>query len=415
MTCFSPTSNSSPGTHFLFNRDTDNSLWAHRYALVARAWRKPAQSLLFHEVTLRDDLAYKSLLSLFKTRKSEHVQWLARCVRVLNFWITRTEQSSPGTWECRLPVAMNWFPLLYELRLGVDVMQRLSESTMTSLNSTPPIRALQIAMRSDERGVMATQSVLPFQVLTVEAWNLKFVVMRGDSFNLAGHVAFPPVRHELVEFRWTVPTPVTDTLTAELITYVTANSLKTLQVLHIPTGSHPVVAKVAPTLRSLKVNSGVGIPKRLNHLKELIIADHSFHYLDAWLYSTLPLNITHLGILSNTYASKNQLEAFKHNFPTRLEVFSLYYSAQGSGDTLKSGMETYMLSSGVRVRIFKGRELAQVGMRSDLVQSSVYPRGVSVGNMRAMGRLGSSEVQHHPTLAPNLLSGLKIPFVSKSA
>jgi hypothetical protein len=306
---------------------------------------------------------------------------------------------------------MNWFPLLYELRLGVDVVRQLSESTMTLLNSTPPIRALQIAMRSDERGVRATQSVLPFQILTVKAWNLGFLVMRGDVFNLAGHIAFPPVRHELVEFRWTVPTAVTDTLVEKLITYVTANSAKTLQVLHIPTGSHPVVAKVAPTLRSLKVTSSIGIPKRLNYLKELIIADPSFQYLDTWFYNTLPPNITHLGILSDIYAGKGQLEALKHNFPTRLEVFSLYYP------TYAPGMETYMLSSGVRVRIFEGRELAQVGMRSDLVKSSVYPRGVSVGNMRVMGRLGSSEIQDHraPTIPPNVLSRLKIPFVLKPA
>lgn len=385
---------------------------------MARAWRKPAQQLLFHEVTLRDDPAYKSLLSLFKDQKSEHVQWLANCVRVLNFWIKRTQQGRPGTWECRLPVAMNWFPLLYELRLGVDVAQRLSESTMALLNSTPPIRALQIAMRSDERGVKATQSVLPFQILTVKAWVLGFLVMRGDVFNLAGHVAFPPVRHELIEFRWTVPTTVTDTLAEELITYVTANSLKTLQVLHIPTGSHPVVAKVAPTLRSLKVSSSIGIPKILDNLKELIIADSFFHYLDTWFYSTLPPNITHLGILSNSYASKGQLEAFNHNLPTKLEIFSLYHPAPTSIYTpLQTGIETYTLSSGVRVCIFKGKELAHVGMRSDLVKSSVYPRGVSVGNMRAMGRLASGEVQHYPApaIAPNVLSRLKIPFVSKPA
>jgi hypothetical protein len=154
----------------------------------------------------------------------------------------------------------------------------------------------------------------------------------------------------------------------------------------------------------------------LNRLKELIIAEPAFNYLDTWHYSTLPPNVTHIGFLSNIYASKGQLEALKHNLPTKLETFSLYYEAPTTRYTLSnSSMENYTLSNGVRVRVFNGKELAQVGMRSDLVKSSVFPRGVSVDNMRVMGRLGSSEARKHPgsTTAPSVLNRLKIPFVSK--
>ncbi|KIM32267.1 hypothetical protein M408DRAFT_20584, partial [Serendipita vermifera MAFF 305830] len=131
------------------------------YALVARAWREPAQGLIFHEVFVQTDAAYKALSSIFKGKQSEHIKKLASCVRVLNFWIPKT---SAAKWESRLAPTLNLFPSLYELRLCVDVHKRLDSTTMSALDNTPPIRALQIAMGSDKTKKVA-QSVLPFQIL----------------------------------------------------------------------------------------------------------------------------------------------------------------------------------------------------------------------------------------------------------
>ena len=280
--------------------------------------------------------------------------------------------------------------MLYELRLGVDVKVRLAESTMNLLNSTPPIRALQIAMRSDVRWGQVTESVLPFQILTVTAWKLQFLVMRGDVFNLAGYTGFPPVTHEFIEFRWSVAGAMNGPLTEQLITYVTANSLKTLEVLHIPAASHPVVTQVAPTLCSLKVTSGVGIPQGLPHLKELIITDPFFNYFDASFYGILPPNITHFGISSNKCVDYEQLEALNHSFPPKLDLFSVYCEARTPICLISPlNIETHTIGNDVQVRVFKGKQSSRVGMRSDLVQSTMYPRGVSVENMRSMSRLGS--------------------------
>ena len=395
----------SPSTftlsYYCFLTNTSN-----RYALVTRAWRKPAQGLLFHEVTIPNDDAYRALASIFEDKKSEHAQDLAKCVRVLSFWISKTGKVSAQRWETRLAPTLNWFPNLYELRLGVDVLDRLSQSTMDALNNTPPIRALQIAMRSDETGKQAAQSVLPFQILGVRAWKLEFLVMRGDMFRATGYTEFPAVAHQLVEFRWSIATWGPTTGVDDVISYVTAHSFGTLEVLHVPEGSHPVVSKVVPTLRSLKVSSRTGIPQKLRNLKELVITESSPIPDDVAFYAALPPNITHLGLVAPT-VEQSQTADLYHKLPSKLQILSLYTDTQNAYPRITS-LEDYSLrGSGIEVRHFKGKDASMVAMRSDLVHSTVYPRGVSVDNMRAMGRVsGSSRTTKRSAPKPTILGGI---------
>ncbi|KIM32265.1 hypothetical protein M408DRAFT_326888 [Serendipita vermifera MAFF 305830] len=378
------------------------------YALVARAWRKPAQGLIFHEVVIKTDAAYKALSSIFKGKQSEYTQKLASCVRVLNFWISKTDKASAAKWESRLAPILNWFPSLYELRLGVDVLDRLSPATMSALNNTPPIRALQIAMRSDETGRQAAQSVLPFQILGVTAWKLEFLVMRGDVFRFTGYTEFPAVTHQLVEFRWSINSPAPNAGVDDAITYVTANSLKTLEVLHVPSGTHPVVSKVVPTLHSLKVISRDGIPKKLKNLKELIIADSGDLPTDVAFYEALPPHIVHLGILSSKpdYSATHQAMAIglDHKLPSKLQILSVYHDKTGYAPPTFKNEEFVLKGSGVLVRYHTGKESAMIAMRSDLVKSTVYPRGVSVENMRLMGRIGGTGETRAPPTKSSIFS-----------
>lgn len=380
--------------------------------------------MLFHEIVIKTDREYNSLSLTLTNKKSERTKWLANCVRVLNFWISKTEDANKAKWEARLAPTLKWFPLLYELRLGVDVVERLNPSTIVALNNTPPIRALQIAMRSDEKGKQATQSIVPFQIIGVKAWKLEFLVMRGDMFRMSGYTEFPPVEHELVEFRWKVKTRELGDATSDVITYVTANSLKTLEVLHVPDGSHSVVSKVASTLRSLQVSQRHHIPKKLKNLTELIIADDSSIPSDVAFYSSLPPNILHLGIvcsdpgllqpslrISKSQFSRpyqTQIETLEHKLPSKLQTLSIYYNAS---TPYNAGLDQYdftLKGSGIYVRLFTGKESAAIGMRSDLVKSTSYPRGVCIDNMRLMGRMGGAEETSTrvPTTKPSILGGI---------
>ncbi|KIM32266.1 hypothetical protein M408DRAFT_326889 [Serendipita vermifera MAFF 305830] len=376
------------------------------YALVARAWRRPAQGLIFHEVFITTDAAYKALSSIFKGKKSEHTQKLASYVRVLNFWISKTDKATVAKWESRLAPTLNWFPSLYELRLSVDVLERLIPATMSALNNTPPIRALQIAMRSDRDGGQPTQSVLPFQILGVTAWKLEYLVMGWEMFRVTGYTEFPAVTHKLVEFRWSVDSPGPNAGVDDAITYVTGNSLKTLEVLHVPSGTHQVVSKVAPTLRSLKVTSRDGIPKKLKNLKELIIADSGTLPTDVEFYSALPPHIAHLGLLTSTpdYSSTRQTLAMglDHKLPSKLQILSVYHVSTGHVLPIFKNEEFVLKGSGVLVRYYTGEWPAIVAMRSDLVKSAVYPRGVSIENMRL--RIGGTGETKAPPVKSSIFS-----------
>lgn len=412
-----------------------------KYALVAKAWREPAQRLIFHEISIKDDRAFKCISRLFsslpKNSKSaptdddlngstiqvvSRCEWLRSCVRVLNFWIYKTGRMS-NTWETRFANVMTWFPALYELRLGVDVATRLQDSTIAKLNAStaPKLRALQIAMRPAEDGSRPTQSVLPFQLLTaVTKWKLEHLVVRGDNFRLSGHTEFGPVPHQLHEFRWSVQNTTNAKEVDDCISYLTANSHKTLEVIHIPSPLHPIVLQSMATLRSLRVETQYGIPKQLGGLKELIIADKVGSLpKDVSFYSSLPRHIIHLGIFTTYVEDDAAINTLGHKLPQKLQRLSIYtdkvlwdqdaanrrLQEAGRGKVPKTPSITStdpadrkllartwkMLDVNIQVYTWSGDIMSKIGQRSDLVRSTHYPRGVTVENMRYMSRVVGAE------------------------
>ncbi|KAG8810766.1 hypothetical protein FRC17_002788, partial [Serendipita sp. 399] len=381
-------------------------------------------TLLFHEISVKDEKAFKCLDRLFSSqtkpsRKSTadgtlvsdlpHKERLRNSVRVLNFWIYKLRGFADLTnhWEARFPIVMCWFPHLYELRLGVDMLVKLQDKTINMLNTakhSPSIRALQIAMRSDEYGNKPTTSTLPFQLITaVTRWKLEYLVMRGEPFQLGAHTDFPAVPHELIEFRWAVTNSDTRVELDGLVTYVTANSTKTLEALTIPSPAHSIVGKVNTTLKSLKTGTTVGLPRNLHGLKELIIhpANEALP-LDNTYYTNLPKQLSHFGFVCNYLPAVDGIKTARSNLAWKIKTFTIYslnasqtysyssYSYSSNAASQANTVKTYVDGlnkdgTGAFVRVFAGPEEMQVGLRSDLIRPSPsqgYPRGVTVENMR---------------------------------
>ncbi|KAG8783441.1 hypothetical protein FRC15_005182 [Serendipita sp. 397] len=414
-----------------------------QYALVNSAWRVPAQTLLFHEVSVKDEKAFKCFERLFSShskpsKKSStgegalvpdlpHRERLRSNVRVLNYWIYKLRGLADLTnhWESRFPVVMSWFPHLYELRLGVDMLARLQDKTINMLNTakhSPSIRALQIAMRSDEYGNKPTASTLPFQLITaVTKWKLEYLVMRGEPFNLGSHTDFPPVPHQLIEFRWAVNNSDARPEVDGLITYVTADSTKTLEALSIPSPTHPLITKIIPTIKSLKVNTSLGLPRNLHGLKELIIQPAAEPLpADATFYTNLPKQLVHFGFVCNVPPTTDALSAARSKLDWKIKTFSLYsvqiaYTSYYSYTTTNNAtvLQTFVDGlnkdgTGAHVRTFFGPDEMQVGLRSDLIKPSPvigFPRGVTVENMRL--RRAAMQDEEKKGSSGGLIGGLK--------
>ena len=200
-----------------------------QYALVARSWRIPVQRLLFHEVKITNTDANYEALRKAVNPSTEHGRLLRNCVRILNYTLSPGSPSIPvykvTSWEKRLPVALKLFPHLYELRLNIDVVDNLSPSVIRALNDgTPPIRALQIGMRS-ARTFRTHESSVPLQLLHIASWPLEVIVFRGEHWGFPNFSNFPPVKHQFYEVRWLCPEPTNGSL-EPFLKYLTSNSLR---------------------------------------------------------------------------------------------------------------------------------------------------------------------------------------------
>jgi hypothetical protein len=379
-----------------------------QYALVARPFRRPAQRLLFHEVSIKDEIAWKSLRNLFQETKDDYSAWLAGCVRVLNFWVFKSGMFATD-WEARLPKVLTWFPQLYELRLGVDILTKLKDSTLSALNRPHSIRALQIAMRTDEDLRSPVTSVVPLQMLTLSEWTIEFLVLRGEAWNFSAYTQYPPIKHQLIEFRWSIAGAYNQVGVNDLITYVTSNSLETLENLTLPT-VHPIVTKVAPTLRSLTVLTRDGIPKSLGRLRELLLlAPRGIIPKDDTFYGNLPPNIQHLGLQVDIPLPQDITE-LTHRLPSKVKTFSIYTSNAGyypnQNEKRPNPKVQYDVATEVDVRMWSGGEPIKIGVRSDLIRSTVYPRSVCTDNMYAMSR--AVGVDHREAKPSKEASRLKV-------
>ena len=275
-----------------------------RYALVARSWRIPVQKLLFHEVKITNtDASYEALRKAVNP-STEHGRLLQNCVRILNYTLSPGSPSIPAykatSWEKRLPVALRLFPYLYELRLNVDAVNTLSPSVIRALNDgTPPIRALQIGMRAHPI-LRSNVSNVPLQLLHIPSWPLEAIVFRGEAWAFRSFNDFPPVKHQFYEARWLCPEPDDGSLNL-FLNYLTSNSLRSLNIIHVPQIGH-ILPEWAPALRSVLLTRGdhsalQHLPQ-LPFLRELVICQHDRQLdIDAQLsaLTTLPPKLEHVG------------------------------------------------------------------------------------------------------------------------
>ncbi|PVF97696.1 hypothetical protein CPB86DRAFT_785490 [Serendipita vermifera] len=370
-----------------------------KYALVARAWRRPAQTLLFHEISATKENIYELLQYPFE--KSPNAQWLRSRVRILNYTIHKSEGiiSSGPDWEARLAPTLRWFPQLYELRLGVDNTQKLQDKTIAALQDTPSIHALQIAMRMDKAGRRPTTSQVPYQLIGVSAWKLEFLVIRGDKFDLKAWNQYPPVAHHLVEFRWTVQNydMTLDGADIEnLITWVTGNSMRTLENLHLPS-FYPIAKKLANTIRSLTIPTLMESPKDFRNLQELILTEKIEMPKETQYYIALPPNLMHFGMRIRDVAPRGTADAVAWHFSPKLKAFTLYHDSWTATNTRLEKDSWSAAGGAVFIRTFGGDHSAQIGMRSDLVQSHVYPRGVTIENMHKRSRVVGLDHTEEPS------------------
>ena len=293
------------------------------------------QKLLFHEVKITGtDASYEALRKAVDP-STEHGRLLRNSVRILTYTLSPGSPTIPAykatSWEKRLPVALRLFPYLYELRLNIDAVYDLSPGIIRALNNgTPPIRALQIGMRSHPNRA-TDRSNVPLQLLHISSWPLEAIVFRGERWAVQNFGNFPPVKHQFYEVRWLCPEPYNDSLKL-FLKYLTSNSSKSLNILHVPQVDH-IFPEWAPTLRSVllarAIPSGLRQLPRLPLLRELLIGNilHPITDVETELSTlvTLPPKLEHVGFtLALDAVSSSTLKKAIVSMPQTLRTLSIY-------------------------------------------------------------------------------------------
>jgi len=292
------------------------------------------QRLLFHEVKITSTDANYEALRKAVDPSTEHGRLLRNSVRVLNYTLSPGSPGIPAykatSWEKRLPVALKLFPYLYELRINIDAVYDLSPSVIRALdNGTPPIRALQIGMRSHPTRTTDRSSV-PLQLLHISSWPLEAIVLRGDRWAIESFNNFPPIKHQFYEVRWLCPQPLYGS-SGPCLKYLTSNSSTSLRILHVPDVDH-ILPEWTHTLRSVvltEANSSVlqQLPQ-LPLLRELLICGPGYRIdveTELSTLATLPPKLEHLGfIMTLPEVTFSTLSKAIVSLPQTIRGLSLY-------------------------------------------------------------------------------------------
>jgi len=338
------------------------------------------QRLLFHEVKITSTDANYEALRKAVDPSTEHGRRLRNSVRILNYTISPGSPTIPAykatSWEKRLPVALKLFPYLYELRLNIDAVHDLSPSVIRALdNGTPPIRALQIGMRSHPNRT-TDRSNVPLQLLQISSWPLEAIVFRGERWPVKNFNNFPPVKHKFYEVRWLCPEPV-DSPLEPFLKYLTSNSSKSLQILHVP-HVHHILPEWAPSLRSVLLTrenlSSLRQLPQLPFLRELIISGTTNPIAvesELSTLATLPPKLEHLGFSMATDRVKiSMLKDIIVSMPQTTRVLSIYTPSIPSKDNAvaraNAGRAVRLIGSkknfsNVSVHLYEGPVRSRVG------------------------------------------------------
>ena len=339
------------------------------------------QRLLFHEVKITTTDANYEALRKAVDPSTEHGRLLRNSVRILNYTLSPGSPTIPvykaTSWEKRLPVALKLFPYLYELRLNVDAVDDLSPGVIRALdNGTPPIRALQIGMRA--RSTYTTdRSNVPLQLLQISSWPLEAIVFRGERWAIHNFNNFPPVKHQFYEVRWLCPEPLVGSL-EPFLKYLTSNSSKSLQILHVPQVGH-ILPEWAPSLRSVLL-TGVNLSTlpqlpQLRSLCELIIGGESTDPIDVEVQlstlATLPPKLEHVGFtIPLDEINVSTLKRVIVSMPQTVRALSIYTPSTPATDSAvaraKAGEAVGLIGSqenfpNVSVRLYEGLVQSRVG------------------------------------------------------
>lgn len=349
-----------------------------RYALVARSWRIPVQRLLFHEVKITTTDANYEALRKAVDPSTEHGRLLRNSVRILNYTLSPGSPTIPvykaTSWEKRLPVALKLFPYLYELRLNVDAVDDLSPGIIRALdNGTPPIRALQIGMRA-RSAYTADRCNVPLQLLQISSWPLEAIVFRGERWPVNNFNNFPPIKHQFYEVRWHCPEPLVGSL-EPFLGYLTSNSSKSLQILHVPQVRH-ILPEWAPSLRSVLL-TGVNLSilpqlPQLPSLCEFVISGGGTDPIDVEVQlstlATLPPKLEHVGFtIPLDEINVSTLKKAIVSMPQTVRVLSIYTPMTNNAAAHANAREAVGLIGSqknfpnVSVRLYEGHVQSRVG------------------------------------------------------
>lgn len=250
------------------------------YSLVARTWRPPAQSLLFHHVILHKMDGFLNIsLSLDGNNISDHQKWLACRVRILELTIdeikvkNEKDEDKSGTYIpfIKIPDVLLLFPNLYELHLSLgsvllspkeraNVFERLKSPLIPQISAL----TLQTLLRRNCPAQLLHQLLrtpLPIKFLTLGTFPQSAI---GD-----------PPTYTLVEFK-------SDSIPREALPWMLTASIRaeSLKVLHVPGHCLPEIPK-------------------FRRLEKLYITDRVYDYWEPLV--PVPRKLTELGVSLENY------------------------------------------------------------------------------------------------------------------
>lgn len=236
--------------YYVDNKFRPDSRALARYSRISRAWRLPAQILLYRQVNIRTRRDLESVTHAV-SRKSRHTKILKHSVRVLRIRISGAYASN-AVFPEQLPRCLRLFPYLYELRLNIQQIHEFDAMILQDLKDTPAIQSLMIYKPPQLEASLfdvGEYITLHLQLLQNECWPLKYFTLCGNihSGTLSG---FKPPIHRFKGIRLYV-LPWMCSGEVKLVSWLLRGSLQTIENLAIPLYS-PIVEKCSNHLRSFE-------------------------------------------------------------------------------------------------------------------------------------------------------------------
>jgi hypothetical protein len=306
-----------------YAKPRENRRALSQYSLISKAWRRPAQRLLYQEVSIRSPQHLERLKGAVNN-KTQQGLFLGGCVRVLKLTV---DESHVLTCIAPADVApmMRLFPRLFLLHLETYRGARFSPSVIQALESTPPIQALMISTPDMVFGtaLRTNKTKLHYQLLNIRKWPLRHFAMVGNFEVESPPLSLPPPRHQFMEVQlWAV-----GVARGSLVNWIMKNSMETIQILSVPFPFNSI-KKVSYRLRSLEceLRDHYGGPASLplSEIEELLWIRIHWIQVSTARPNLIPPSVIHLGIdLQQTRYTFSRWKELSTILPKRLRRISI--------------------------------------------------------------------------------------------